>query len=336
MVFFVLSERMRLTDIDSAKGLIIPLVVFTHIVLRGDPEGNDWYAALRAAIVAFDMPIFMYLSGIVMFYSRAAMTPPEKYLGYLKKRSVRFLLPYTIMGLLVLLGKTIASGFIFVDNAPPGLGQGIRALFWNTGDSPAQSMWYIFVIYVYCLFLPPLLWLTKGRVWPLMVLGIVMYPLPWPELVFLNKIGHFFIFFMLGGMASVYLSSWQVFIDRWRSIFIVLFVCSFSLFAVDMHWLTRMAVIGAISLPALHALARMQPLLNSKLLMTLGAYCYAIYLFNTLFIGLVKGVLFHFMSWDGPNFLVFAPVLFLSGIAGPMLLKYFVFRKFRALDVMTS
>jgi hypothetical protein len=61
-----------------------------------------------------------------------------------------------------------------------------------------------------------------------------------------------------------------------------------------------------------------------------------IYLGNTIFIGLAKGVLLHFVSWDGAHFLPFAAALMASGVFGPVALKQAVFRQFRVLDRLTD
>lgn len=329
-------RRAHLYDVDCAKGLVIPLVVFTHLTLRGDPAGNEWYTIIRNALGGFEMPMFMYLSGLVMFYTDSAFVTPRKYPSYLFRRGQRFMLPYIAIALAILFGKVVASHLIFVDNKPSDLITGIISMFWNTGASPASSMWYIFVMFVYCLLVPPMMWITRGRVWPLVVLGILIYPLPWPDYVFLNKIGHFFIFFILGGLAATRLKDYLAFIDTWGVAFLILFIMSLPISVTDMHWLVRTAITGTLSLPALHFLVRQPGIYRSPLLMFLGFYCFVIYLFNTIFIGVTKGVMFHIMSWDGPNFLIFAPILFLAGILGPVLLKKLVFKRRKFLDTITA
>lgn len=329
-------KRAHLYDIDCGKGLIIPFVVFTHLTLRGNPAGNEWYDILRTAFGNFEMPMFMYMSGFVMFYSMSAFIKPQSYPLYLCRRALRFMLPYLLIGLAILLGKVIASRFIFVDNAGGGLMDGLLSLFWNTQASPASSLWYIFVMFLFCLVVPPLLWLTRDRIWPLLVLGIIMYPLPWPGYVFLDKAGIYFVFLILGGLAAMNIERWQAFLDNRAFMLIGIFLASFVLMLVDMDPLWRMAIIGPLSLPALHAFVRLRGVYKSRLLMFLGAYCYAIYLFNTIFIGVTKGIMFHVMSWDGPNFLIFAPVLLLAGISGPVLLKKLVLKHNKFLDMMTA
>ena len=61
-----------------------------------------------------------------------------------------------------------------------------------------------------------------------------------------------------------------------------------------------------------------------------------IYLFNTLCIGLAKGVMLLFWSWDGAHFYLFAPALMCAGLAGPMGLKRYAFRRVRVLDRLTD
>jgi hypothetical protein len=61
-----------------------------------------------------------------------------------------------------------------------------------------------------------------------------------------------------------------------------------------------------------------------------------IYLFNTAFIGLMKGVLLHFYTWDGRHFLPFAAALMIAGTLGPMGLKRAVFQRVRVLNRLTG
>src|SRR5689334_2199437 len=51
------ASKLRLTDIDRAKGLAIILVVFGHLVPHGTlPQGQEWYDVLWVAIYRFHMP----------------------------------------------------------------------------------------------------------------------------------------------------------------------------------------------------------------------------------------------------------------------------------------
>ncbi len=130
----------RRTDIDMAKGLAILLVVFGHLVARTDPAGVGWYEPLRRAVYGFHMPLFFYLAGLVY-----ALRP-----GFLGKRAVRLLVPFFGLGVLEVLCKLVAARVMFVDNAPAGLAPGLADLVWHTAASPALSIWFLFVLFVYC------------------------------------------------------------------------------------------------------------------------------------------------------------------------------------------
>jgi len=61
-----------------------------------------------------------------------------------------------------------------------------------------------------------------------------------------------------------------------------------------------------------------------------------IYLFNTIFIGLAKGLLLRVTDWDGVHFLFFALILMFSGTLGPILLRQALFRHVEILERYTA
>ncbi|HKM62254.1 MAG TPA: acyltransferase family protein [Acidisphaera sp.] len=111
----------------AREGLAIVLVVFGHLVARQDPLGVSWYESARVLIYLFHMPFFMYLSGYV-----AGLRPvPETFAGWgglVRRRAVRLLLPFAAFGLLIVLAKLGLAGLVPVDNAPDGIGAGLRGL----------------------------------------------------------------------------------------------------------------------------------------------------------------------------------------------------------------
>jgi len=65
-----MNRKPRLDDVDSAKGLAIFLVVLGHISGGVSfPPNSDWYILLNRAIYQFHMSFFMFLSGLVFFYT---------------------------------------------------------------------------------------------------------------------------------------------------------------------------------------------------------------------------------------------------------------------------
>jgi fucose 4-O-acetylase-like acetyltransferase len=332
MVEYLMQRR---ADIDRAKGLAILLVVFGHLVARADPAGVVWYEPLRRAIYSFHMPFFFYLSGLVLMLSGAALRPPP---GWLRRRAVRLLVPFLALGLLVVFGKYACEKLMFVDHAPLGLMTGVKGMIWHTQDSPDGSIWYLFVLFCYSAAAPMILHGNPGRLGWLAPVTAIIFFVPLPDYVYAGQIGRYAVFFTLGLWAGAHNASWHDFIGRtWRAwclllLPILIIAASFGAAVPALILLPA----GLAAIPALHGLVRYSRLSSSPSLLWLGRYCFMIYLFNTIFIGLAKAMLLAVTSWDGPHFLPFATCLMLAGIFGPVGLKHLAFRRVAGLDRLTD
>jgi fucose 4-O-acetylase-like acetyltransferase len=332
-------QKDRRIDLDRAKGLGILLVVFGHLVAKNPPDGTAWYGFTQTAVYHFHMPFFLYLSGYVTFLSGAARIPPSGWLSLFIRRSERLLIPFFVFGMLFVLGKLLAARFLYVDHAPQSLGRAIVDLLWNTDDSPAISIWYMFVLLVYCIITPLLLKLLRANLWLLLLMALGLYFIGLPHRMFGDRVAGFYVFFVLGCLAAEAGQSWLDRVDRICIGALVALVAAAIAAAIWQDVFTSQwarLVCGALSMPALHGLVRRLPLARSQLLVTLGGYSFAIYLLNTPCIGLTKSILLKIMPWDGLNFLVFAPLLMLAGVAGPVLLKRHVLRRVPVLDRVTT
>jgi fucose 4-O-acetylase-like acetyltransferase len=315
------SRPAFLADVELAKGLAIILVVIGHIVAREPPKDNEWYVALKSAIYFFHMPFFMYLGGLVFFHVGDALHPRPSYGAYLLRRAERLLLPFLSLGLLILFGKLVAERFVHVDNTPPGLWDGLKSLFWNTGQSPATSVWYILVLFVYCAVTPFLLKISRGMVWPTLLLAAVLHLLPVPDIAYLDRVAYFFVYFMIGCATGKYRAQIMQFIDATLPVSGAVFSVSLVLATMQIEPVVTGTICALSSLAFVHGLMRTSWFDHSDVLLWFGKYSFAIYLFNTLAIGLTKGVLLKIAPWDGTNFLWFFPILLLSGLIGPVLFK---------------
>jgi len=330
----------RLQDIELAKGLAIFLVVLGHIVAREPPANNQWYVVLKAAIYLFHMPFFMYLSGYVTFLTGAASAPLKTWGNLVKKRAFRLLLPFFIFGLVIIAGKIVLSQFIFVDNKPGSIGQAIMDILWYTDRSPATSVWYIAVLFMYCIVTPLLMRLSGERVYLILAASVILYFVSLPHVMYLDRFARYYAFFVFGGLAVRFGSRWGELIDKYATISLLIFLAVVS-FVVSSPRLVAMPnemlfICGFLSIPALHGLVRMHPFSRSGILLIFGSYSFVIYLLNTPFIGLVKGLLLRNKPWDGKAFLLFAPLLLAAGLGLPILLKRYVFRHVPWLDRFTS
>lgn len=328
----------RRQDIDIAKGFTILLVVFGHLVARADPPGVSWYEPLRRAVYAFHMPFFLYLSGLVAVLSGMVLAPRSAWPGIAVARARRLLLPFFTLGLLIVMGKCLAARFIVVDHVPRTWRGGLADLFWHTAASPAVSIWYLFVLFMVSL--GAMFWLRGSpRRYPaLLIFCTLLYAIPWPAYFYLDRIGTYAVFFALGAGAAFLGAHWDRFIDRFWPLLLGMLLTALAAIAVyGAGWPEKYLLlpVGMLAMPALHgSLRSLTP--SSPCLLFLGRYSFMIYLFNSLCIGLTKGLLLLSCSWDGAHFLPFAAALLAAGTFGPIALKAWAFRRFPFWDRLTD
>jgi uncharacterized membrane protein YcfT len=329
------AASVRRLDLDRAKGVAILLVVFGHIVAREPPVGVEWYDQVRYLIYRFHMPFFLYLSGYVAWLTGAALTPFAAVPGLLRRRAERLLLPFLLFGLFVLLGKLVAARLLHVDNAPAGLLEGLRDLVWTTGESPATMVWFLWALFLSSA-LAPLLVPRIGLA-GFVALGFALSAAELPAIAYLDKFGRHFLFFALGCLAAAREARWLPLFERWLPFWWAAF--ALSLLAAHLGWIGEwwsLVACGAAAIPALHGAMRLPPLATASWPLFFGRHSMAIYLLNTVAIGLAKALLLAAgVGWTAPGFLVHAPALALAGVFLPILLKTHVLRRVPALDRMT-
>jgi fucose 4-O-acetylase-like acetyltransferase len=319
----------RLADIERAKGLAVVLVVFGHLVARQDPLVVAWYEPARVLVYLFHMPFFMYLSGYVTGLGKQPASLAV-WSALVRRRAVRLLLPFAAFGLLVMFAKLALAGLVHVDNVPDGVSAGLRGLLWDTSRSPALSVWYLAVLFAYAAALPVLLRISHGRVAPVAMLALLLFATPMPDTAYLDRIGTYFVFFVVGVAAARSGAAWRHRLDRWSGISLAAFGLALLAFRCGLlgdpgslgwpgwPYKAYLLAFGLLSIPALHGLVRSTLLSGSTVLFLLGRDCFAIYLLNTLMIGAAKAVTLSAMPWDGPRFLPVSVLLMAAGLFGPV------------------
>jgi fucose 4-O-acetylase-like acetyltransferase len=297
--------------------------------------GVTWYEPLRRAVYEFHMPFFFYLSGLVLMLSGAALWPRA---GWLKRRAARLLVPFSGLGVLVVVGKYAAAKWMFVDHAPVDLAAGLSGLLWHTETSADGSIWYLFVLFCYSVIAVFVLRGHASRLGWIVAAAGALFFVALPDYVYAEQFGRYAVFFAIGLWAGAHDEAWHGFIGRWWRLWffaLVLILLLGAWFGVAGRSRILLPA-GLAAIPALHGLVRFSRLCFSQSLLWLGRYCFMIYLFNTIFIGLAKALLLAFTGWDGPHFLPFASYLMLAGIFGPVVLKRLVFTRVRRLDQLTN
>lgn len=333
----------RRHDIDRTRGLAILLVVFGHLMGRGRPADMDWYAAAFVGIYTFHMPLFMYLSGLTAQLSGQALAPPAAWPGQIARRARRLLVPFVLMGVVIVAGKYFAAKLMHVDGVPQGLPDGLFDAFWNTDESPVIMIWYLWVLFFVSLAVPPLLRLPglagAARYAPAIVVGLVLFAATLPPVMYLNKLADHAVFFPVGLLVAFAGARAMAAFDRlWPVAMLALagLVGATILGLLD----RRLALLpcGLAAIPAVHGMVRaLGEGALARACGFFGRYSMVIYLFNTIAIGLTKAVLIKLgWQWTATGASLAVPVLMLAGVAAPILGKVLVLRHIPPLDRMTD
>lgn len=311
------SKDNRLGEIDKLKGLAIFLVVLGHIVAREAPQGNDWYVGLKDTIYLFHMPLFMFLSGLILAYARKPIQDLKGYRRYVVGKFYRLMPAYLLFSLVVFVGKMLLGPVMHVDNTAES--------WWNYFDvliNPLSSycayLWYIYVLFIFYAIAPSAYYVTRQRIHYLLPLCLIAHFVELPGYFALSSVGEYAFVFVLGCTAGEHYQAYSKWLEQYGPFFVTPFVVTLF-FATA--WDVPKFVLGLMAIPACQPLVGMRLADGWNVLKILGYYTFPIYLMNTLFIGVAKGVMFKFASWDGANFFWFAPTLLIAGIVGPIVVS---------------
>lgn len=332
------SKIERLYDMDRLKGLAIFLVVLGHLVATGATlEGADWFLQLKAYIYKFHMPLFMFTSGVIFFYTYERNKPVniKSYWTYAAKKNHRLMPAYLIFAMVIIIGKILASNVMHVDNVEYDIFNSIVAVIVDPARSSAGSLWYIYVLLQLYLLAPVVLKYVNGKYYVLLMVSFVLHYIPVTSYFMLDRLFEYSLYFSLGIVAVNNYDLYKSMVNRYKYVFIVLFLSSFLMidYVSDVN---SKLIIGLFSIPAIHAIVLVTFLNNSKFLLVLAKYTFSIYLMNTIAIGLAKGILFKFVYWDNNYFVIFLVILLMSGLFVPILVKKYIFKHFNYIDKMTS
>ncbi|MBL4872218.1 MAG: acyltransferase family protein [Rhodobacteraceae bacterium] len=284
-----------LTEIEVGKGIGITLVVVGHLVAVST-FGPDWYAALKRLIYQFHMPLFMYLSGFSFAWIRP-FNLGIPFVTFLKKRASRLLIPFAVFGAIIILAKYGAQFIVFVDNAPDSLGAGFVALVIDTEKSPALSIWYVFVLFVFSVMTFLVRDLTNKRIFGLLALSLVMHFSKVPDILYLNRVFYFFLFFVLGLLVARNYDTLVGILKRFGLIGVIAFLIGGGI-VLSMNRISgeTKLITGLLSLPAIHYISLTLTGPIAKMFEWIGGYSFPIYLMNTLTIGGFKALYIILMS----------------------------------------
>ncbi|WP_243367302.1 acyltransferase family protein [Fundidesulfovibrio soli] len=306
--------RERHPDLDIGRGLLMLFLVFNHSYNMQFPAGNDWYIFLYHVSYWYQMQFFFFITGITMALSGLPKTLDD-YAAFLKKRFWRLIPAYVVMATIIFAGKMTVQSIGNVGEPLSGF-SAYLTVFISPKTSPyASFLWFIYVLFLFSAVAPPLLRLARGRAELLILPALVLHFLPLPDFLALNLCGRYFIFLVLGIAVYDHYPAYLRIVDKYVWLLLLVFA---GMCALAVNVTMNDFPVSVCAIPALHGLCRTGPVVRSRLLALLGQYMYPIYLFNTIFINVARGLILRFVSWDGHAFLLILPVLMTVGIWGPI------------------
>lgn len=342
----------RLLEIDILTGLSILLVVTGHLAIENQHPAIEWYSTYKRTLYLFHMPLFMFLSGAVMFYSYGFLVWPNSnprkspwvykfpaftsfghYLKYLKKKFWRLMPGYLLFAFLIWISKSLASGLLVVDN-PIESASEILLIFTKPQESYSGFLWYIYVLFAFYSLFPLGLWICQQKIFPIIVttsllaLWVAFYKAPTAWFA-LDLMAQYAIFFALGGLYIKHRPSILEKIGGQRFIFILPFAFGIYSFLHNHqeNYNIYKLLLGLSSLPAFLVLQGILPKLYQSFFLYLRQYTFSIYLMNTLSIGLVKGLFFRLTGSSYDLFYLIVIPLVLAGLFIPIFCQKFILSK---------
>ena len=327
------SAPARLSEIDTAKGIGIALVVFGHMVARDlKPQGNDWWPVFHEHLYSFHMAFFFFLSGYVFF-----LQAPEKWASRLRKTVAKLIPAYLLFALIVYVAKLAAAQVVHVDRPVKHPLEELLFMMSYPTESFAQYLWFIVtLLMMYALVTALRGWITRHLIWALIIsfaLHLLSVNDLVPRFLALHQLARYTMFFLLAAWCHRHMSAWTSAITRFGGWFVVAFGA--ALVALPYGWLPTLA--GLLSVPALMAIAiwiDRWPALREPL-QFLGRNTLTIYLMNSLAMGAVRGITLKVWGWDDWHFLVVAPVLLTSGLLLPIVAQRLLFARWAPTDRIT-
>jgi fucose 4-O-acetylase-like acetyltransferase len=312
------SSTTRLLEIDRAKGLGIALVVWGHLAGQTSVALPIWFYISVATIYDFHMPFFMYLSGFVFFLTDSPgrfLKAPRK---FVVRRFDRLMVPFLALGILVVMGKYFVSRFAPVDDPVNNVAAGLWSVFTNGPDNPNLSIWYLLVLFTYSIITPVLCNACGGRMWILFIISALLWIPTLPENFYIHRLAIYYIFFITGGVVALNR-------DRIIAIFSRFWPLSLLTLAAFCWIFTGQSVAlllcGLASIPALHGIFLGSVWARDRVFLDLGRSSMAIYLLNTIVIGLMKFLWWRSLSLQAAGAIAFLSATFAAALLVPMLVR---------------
>jgi fucose 4-O-acetylase-like acetyltransferase len=312
-----------LEDINSLTGLAIVFVVIGHLVTGKDIDSKSilWYKFLKEYIYSFHMPLFIFVSGFLLYYTMPTISSISNYKKYIFKKINRLVPSFLFFAFVIFITKILLESNLKVDN-PVNSYWDFFKIFYMPTFSFAGYLWYIYVLLLYYIILPILLNIINIEF--LFLFSIPLAAFSFTPYFALDFFFEFLPFCLLGCLASKYYQVYKSILTKSYFSFIIIFV---SVSFIFYFYRLPKVFMGLISIPAFHSLILYLKSNKIALLPLFGKYTFAIYLMNTIVIGFIKAISFKYLGFSYNNFEYLFILLVIGGLFIPILIKIFIINK---------
>jgi len=311
-------SKPRLYEIQLLTGIAIFFVVAGHLASRGALE-IPHYVAFKKVVYKFHMPLFMFLSGFVAFYTYRPIRNLADYWKFIKKKMFRLLPAYIIMSLVFIFGKGLINDTFEIKDSF------LNMLFYPS-LSDSGYLWYIYVLFIFYLALPVLMFFKEKLIFFLPFFFAISF-MKFPMFIALQSFFWYLPFFILGGVVCL----------NYNSFINVLRKTGLSFFGLFVLWVL-LELVGLLSIPkqisGIIAIVGLFFLVyfivkRQSIFEYFGVKSFYIYLFNTMFIGAFN---FFIMKFFGKKiyyeyFYFLMPFLIVFGLYLPIFLHKYLITK---------
>lgn len=276
------AQKARFDFIDRACGLAICMVVFGHILF---PEtlSIDWYKRSEMFIYKFHMPLFIFLSGYLAFFSasRKQITSEKSYVQFQKKKLSKFLPVYFLFSL-----YSILVDILYHQASTDEINHSIYSFFFTPTKGSAVFLWYLYILIGFYLVTPFLINLKRSTLCLLLAISFLLTNVSLTPVFCFDFFCKFFFFFLWGGLVYKHSNLFLTFLDK-NGKWILIVTLLLSIVDVLTYSAIPFQVISMGMIPSVLYISRLDwPEIISKIFITIGVGSFAIYLLNTSLINL--------------------------------------------------